>query len=150
MTAPTPPAPALSQQVARFSAGAGLAFAGVAHLTFARRGFRAQVPPWMPMDADDVIMLSGAVEVALGAGLITVPKHRRPLAGITAAFLAGVFPGNVSQYINRVDGLGLDTDGKRFVRLFFQPLMCAVALHAGGLLPPGRSCDRQSLADPGK
>ncbi len=32
-------------------------------------------------------------------------------------------------------GLGLNTDRKRFIRLFFQPLMCAVGLHGGGLLP---------------
>lgn len=127
--------PPRTQQLARWGAGAGLAFAGTSHLTFARNGFQAQVPRWVPVDADATVLLSGAAEIALGFGLVGLPGQRRRIAGLTTAMLAGVYPGNISQYVNRRDGLGLDTDRKRFVRLFFQPLMCAVALHAGGLLP---------------
>lgn len=127
--------PPRSQQLARWGVGAGLAFAGTSHVTFARQGFQAQVPRWVPVDTDVVVVLSGAAEIALGAGLLALAKQRRRMAGLTAAFLVGVFPGNISQYRNRLDGLGLNTDRKRFIRLFFQPLMCAVALHGGGLLP---------------
>lgn len=126
--------PPLSQEIARYGAGAGLAFAGIGHLTFVREAFRAQVPPWVPIDADDTVLLSGAVEIALGLGLVALPKERRRMSALATTFLVAVFPGNISQYLNRVDGLGLDTDRKRLVRLAVEPLMWATALHAGGLL----------------
>jgi uncharacterized membrane protein len=44
-----------------------------------------------------------------------------------ATFLVAVFPGNLSQWAHHRDGFGLDTDGKRFVRLFLQPLLVAAA-----------------------
>lgn len=126
--------PPRSQQLARWVAGAGLAFAGTSHLSFARQGFRAQVPPWVPIDADDTVLLSGAVEIALGLGLLVLPKERARMAALATTFLIGVFPGNIAQYRNQVGGLGLDTDRKRLVRLLAEPAMWATALHAGGLL----------------
>lgn len=100
-----------------------MGFAGISHLTFAREGFRAQVPTWVPIDADDTVLLSGAVEIALGLGLVALPKERRRMAALLATFLVAVFPGNISQYVNRVDGLGLDSDRKRLIRLLVEPLM---------------------------
>lgn len=123
------------QDLARLALGAMLVFAGTSHLTFARREFRAQVPPWVPMDTDDVVLLSGAAEIALGAALAGLPKERRRIGGLAAAFFTAIFPGNVSQYRNRVDGFGLDTDAKRAARLAGQPLLVAWALYAGGLIP---------------
>ncbi|MBO4239963.1 MULTISPECIES: DoxX family protein [Pseudonocardia] len=123
------------QDVARLALGAMLVFAGTSHLTFARREFRAQVPPWVPMDTDDVVLLSGAAEIALGAALAGLPRERRRIGGLAAAFFTAIFPGNVSQYRNRVDGFGLDTDPKRAARLAGQPLLVAWALYAGGLIP---------------
>ena len=133
MTAST--TPPLTQQLARWGWGVGLMLAGTGHLTFVREEFRSQVPPWVPIDADDVVLLSGAVEISLGLGLLVLPKERRRMSALTTAFLVAVFPGNIAQYRNRVDGLGLDTDGKRLGRLFLQPALWATALHAGGLLP---------------
>lgn len=127
--------PPRSQQLARWGGGAGMAFAGTSHLTFARRAFGAQVPRWVPMNADDVVLISGALEIALGVGLVALPRERRRMAALTTTFLVAVFPGNISQYVNRADGLGLDTDRKRLVRLLVEPLMWGTALHAGGLLP---------------
>lgn len=125
-----------------------MAFAGISHLTFAREGFRAQVPDWAKtdwLDTDDIVLLSGAVEIALGLGLVALPKERRRMAALTFATLVAVFPGNIAQYVHHRDGLGLDSDRKRLVRLFTEPLMWAVALHAGGLLP-GRPASRSSSA----
>jgi len=34
-----------------------------------------------------------------------------------------VFPGNISQWRARRDAFGLDTDAKRFARLFLQPVL---------------------------
>lgn len=61
------------------------------------------------------------------------------MSALLTTFLVAVFPGNISQYVNHADGLGLDTDRKRLIRLFAEPLMWAVALHAGGLLTNKRS-----------
>ena len=43
-----------------------------------------------------------------------------------------IFPGNIAQYVEGTDAFGLDTDGKRLVRLFFQPLLVLWALYGGG------------------
>ena len=111
--------------------GAGLAFAGIGHLTFARADFRAQVPAWVPLDTDVVVLASGVVEIVLAGGLLaTWRQPRRAIVGATvAAFFVAVFPGNVAQLTARRDAFGLDTDAKRFVRLLFQPalVVCAVA-----------------------
>ena len=134
----SPASPPRGQQIARWFAGSGMTFAGVSHLTFARKGFQAQVPDWAKtdwLDTDDIVLVSGAVEIALGLGLLVLPRERRRMAALTTAVLVAVFPGNISQYVHQRDGLGLDTDRKRLVRLFTEPLMWAVALHAGGLLP---------------
>jgi uncharacterized membrane protein len=135
MTSSAPSRPPATQQLSRWIAGTGLAFAGTSHVSFAREGFRAQVPPWVPFDTDDVVLASGAAEIALGLGLLTLPGQRRRMEVLATTFLIGVFPGNIAQYRNRVGGLGLDTDRKRLVRLLVEPLMWATALHAGGLLP---------------
>ena len=140
----SPASPPLGQQIARWVAGAGMTVAGVSHLTFARKGFQAQVPNWAKtdwLDTDDIVLVSGAVEIALGLGLLILPKERRRMAALTTVVLVAVFPGNIAQYVHHRDGLGLDTDRKRLVRLFTEPLMWATALHAGGLLP-GRAGPR--------
>ena len=127
-----------AQTVARWGLGAMLAVAGTSHLTFARREFQAQVPPWVPVDPDTVVLASGVVEVALGASTLLLPRQRVRMGLILAAFFVAVFPGNISQYTHHVDGFGLDTDAKRFVRLLFQPLLVAWALWSTGALPRRR------------
>lgn len=120
---------------ARLALGGALVFAGVSHLTFARTDFRAQVPDTLvelaPLDEDGVVLASGVVEIALGSAIALAPRGIRPLVGkVAAAFFAAVFPGNISQWINHRDAFGLDTDERRFGRLFFQPVLIAWALWA--------------------
>ena len=112
--------------------GATLAFAGVSHLTFQREEFRAQVPPWVPLDAELVVLASGVVEVALGGGLLStwVQPRRATLGAVVAVFFVAVFPGNIAQFTERRDAFGLDSDMKRFVRLLFQPVLVAWAVWA--------------------
>ena len=120
------------QTVFRLLLGVLLAVAGITHLTVGRVEFLAQVPPWVPLDADLVVVLSGVVEIALGLALILLPR-RRILTGLaTAAFFVVIFPGNISQYVNQVDAFGLTTDAARLGRLFFQPLLVAWALWSTG------------------
>ncbi|HWS58829.1 MAG TPA: hypothetical protein VN257_09835 [Actinotalea sp.] len=116
----------------RWALGLGLVYAGAGHLTWGRSEFLAQVPPWVPLDADAVVVGSGWVEIALGSALLVLPRHRVVLGWLTAGFFVAVFPGNVSQLVTRTDGFGLDTDQARAVRLAFQPLLVAWALWSTG------------------
>lgn len=113
----------------RILLGASLVFAGVTHLTVARQEFQAQVPPQLPLDPDTTVLASGAVEIALGSAIALAPsQHRRKVGLAAAAFFVAIFPGNVAQWWYRRDGFGLDTEAKRFTRLFFQPVLVAWAL----------------------
>lgn len=117
----------------RLALGAALVLAGTSHLTTAREEFQAQVPPWVPVDADAVVLGSGVVEIALGTSLVLVPRRRRALVGwVVAGFFVVIFPGNVSQLLTRTDAFGLDTDTARAVRLLFQPLLVVWALWSTG------------------
>jgi uncharacterized membrane protein len=119
--------------VARWALGGALLLAGTGHLTVQREEFRAQVPEWFPVDEDAVVVVSGIVELALGAALILAGRRRAPLVGLVAAgFFIVFFPGNIAQWVEGEDGFGLDTDTKRFVRLFFQPVLVAWALWSTG------------------
>jgi uncharacterized membrane protein len=110
----------------RILLGASLVIAGVGHLTFARDEFQAQVPPQLPLDPDATVVASGVAEIALGSALVIAPRRFRRVIGLAGgAFFAAVFPGNLAQWHYRRDGFGLDTDRKRFVRLFFQPVLIA-------------------------
>lgn len=122
----------LIQNIARIVMGLALLFAGISHLTFARREFLAQVPTWIPLDGDFVVVASGIVEILLGGALVLLHKFRVSVGLAAAAFFIAIFPGNISQYVNRIDAFGLDTDQARFMRLFFQPVLVAVALWSSG------------------
>jgi uncharacterized membrane protein len=115
------------RSVARVVLGGGLIFAGLGHLTFAREDFQAQVPDWVGIDKNVVVVLSGFVEIALGAALIFV-RRRRSLLGLAAGlFFIAVFPGNISQFVDGDDAFGLNSDSARRTRLFFQPVLVAWA-----------------------
>ena len=116
----------------RLLLGAALIGAGIAHLTTQRTEFRAQVPSWFPLDEDFVVVVSGIVEIALGAALIFLRRHRVLVGAIVAAFFVAIFPGNIAQWTEGVDAFGLDSDGARFARLFFQPVLVVWALAATG------------------
>ena len=119
--------------------GFALAYAGVGHLTTSRTEFQAQVPSVFADYADFVVLASGVVEIALGVGLIALWQYRVQIGWLAAAFFVAIFWGNISQYLNGVDAFGLDTDTKRLVRLFFQPVLVAWALLSTGAWGSWRS-----------
>jgi uncharacterized membrane protein len=125
--------------------GVLLLFTGTAHLSFARTEFRAQVPSWLPLDADVVVVASGVVELVLAVALLAV--WRQPWRGVvgvvTAAFFVAILPGNVSQFTEHRDAFGLDTDAARAIRLLFQPLLVIWALTATEAVPALRSLRRR-------
>lgn len=129
----------LLRTAARLSLGLAMVGAGVAHLTSGRKEFRALVPSWLPLEEDLTVVGSGVVEIAMGAAFVALPRRRRTVGGLLAAFLVAVFPGNVTQYVEARDAFGLDTDRKRLVRLFFQPLLVLWALYGGGWMRRGRT-----------
>jgi uncharacterized membrane protein len=117
--------------IARILLGAALTSAGISHLGSARAEFQAQVPTWLPLDADFVVIASGIVEIILGLWLII--GFKKHLAGLaTGAFFIAIFPGNISQWLTATDAFGLNTDSARLTRLFFQPLLVLWALWSTG------------------
>lgn len=119
----------------RILLGAIMTLAGIGHLTFQREEFLAQVPRWLPTDPafmDFVVISSGIVEITLGLLMIFLVKHRAKVGIALALFYILIFPGNISQYANGIDAFGLDTDQKRLIRLFFQPVLVLWALWSTG------------------
>ncbi len=127
------------QTVFRILLGAILLFAGSTHLTIARKEFLAQVPPWLPLDKDFVVVASGITELILGGSLVGLSRYRVVVGWIVAAFFVAIFPGNISQYVNHVDAFGLNTDRARGIRLLFQPVLVAWALWSTGAWQAWRS-----------
>jgi len=122
----------LPRTIARIALGAILVFAGISHLTFAREAFVAQVPVWLPLAVDFVIVASGIVEIVLGLSLILLSRYKVWVGWVVAAFFVAIFPGNINQLVTHTDSFGLNTDAARFVRLLFQPLLVVWALWATG------------------
>ncbi|RZJ68216.1 MAG: DoxX family membrane protein [Flavobacterium sp.] len=123
------------QNTARIILGVMMVIAGTSHLTFARIEFQAQVPNWVPMDTDLVVLLSGIAEIAFGLSLIFVKKYRKQIGWFGAALFVAVFPGNIAQYLNQYDAFGLNSDSLRFARLFFQPVLILWVLWSTGAWP---------------
>jgi uncharacterized membrane protein len=111
--------------------GAALMYAGITHLTTSRIEFQAQVPNWVPLSADFVVLASGVVEILLGLSLASL-RNRKEVGIATVLFFIAIFPGNISQYLNGIDAFGLDTDRARAIRLLFQPLLVIWALWSTG------------------
>ena len=118
--------------IGRVGLGLILLTAGISHLTFARKEFVAQVPEWVPVEDDVVVLGSGVAEISLGAALVALPSRRVPVGWLVAAFFVAIFPGNISQYVTHTSAFGLKTDRDRFVRLFFQPVLVLWALWSTG------------------
>ncbi len=122
-----------ARQVARIALGGALLLAGTGHLTVQRDEFQAQVPSWFPAGADAVVVVSGVIELLLGAALVFTGRRRRAAVGlVVAGFFVVIFPGNIAQFVEGNDGFGLDTDAKRLGRLFFQPVLVVWALWSTG------------------
>ena len=122
----------IPRTIFRLILGAFLLLAGVSHLTFNREAFLAQVPTWLPLDGDFVVVASGIVEIILGVSILTLGRYRVQVGWIVAAFFIAIFPGNISQLVTHTDSFGLNTDLARFIRLLFQPVLVLWALWASG------------------
>ena len=126
----------LIRKLTQILLGATLIYTGTLHLTTSRMEFQAQVPTWLPLSPDFVVLASGVVEITLGLALTSL-KRRREVGIATALFFIAIFPGNISQYINHIDAFGLDSDRARAIRLLFQPLLVLWALWSTTAMPKG-------------
>jgi uncharacterized membrane protein len=123
----------LTQNIFRILLAVFMIYAGFSHLTFNRIDFQAQVPDWVPMSKDLVVILSGIVEITLGLALGFWKNERLRIGWVLALFFVLVFPGNIAQYLDGKDAFGaLNTDKARLIRLFFQPVLIAWALWSAG------------------
>ena len=123
-----------ARRVSQVALGAFLLSAGVSHLTVSRLEFQAQVPTWLPLDPDFVVISSGIVEILLGLALITLWRFRKRVGLVVALFFVAIFPGNINQFVNGIDAFGLNSDSARAVRLLFQPVLILWALWSTGAL----------------
>ena len=120
--------------VSQVALGVVLVSAGVSHLTVSRVEFQAQVPTWLPLDPDFVVISSGIVEILLGLALIALWPLRKRVGLVTALFFVAIFPGNINQFVNGIDAFGLNSDSARATRLLFQPALVLWALCSTGAL----------------
>lgn len=123
-----------TQNFFRILLGLFMITAAFGHFTFQRADFQAQVPNWVPMNKDLVVILSGIVEMAIGLAIIFITRYKIPIGIGLAIFYVLVFPGNIAQYLNGTDALGMNTDQARLIRLFFQPVLILWALWSTGAI----------------
>lgn len=118
--------------VGRWGLATLLGVAGASHLTWGRRGYRIVVPDWATrvtgLDKDAIVVASGVVEVGLAGALVALPRERRSIGWLVAAFFVAVFPGNVHQWQTGRPAPLMTTDRARFIRLLLQPVLVAWAL----------------------
>jgi uncharacterized membrane protein len=110
-------------------------YIGIAHLTFRRVEFQAQVPVWITQNEnfiDIIVIVSGYIEIIFGVTLIFLKKYKSYIGIALAIFFILIFPGNINQYIYEIDALRLDSNEKRFYRLLFQPVLVLWALWSSG------------------
>jgi uncharacterized membrane protein len=125
----------LTQNIFRILLGCFMLYAGISHLSFNRIEFQAQVPNWVPLSKDLVVIISGVIEIILGLSMIFWKSKKAKIGFALALFFVLIFPGNISQYINQTDAFGaLDSDNARLIRLFFQPVLILWALWSTGAL----------------
>ena len=122
------------RHIARIVLGVALVAAGASHLGSNRTEFLAQVPTWLPLEPDFVVVASGVVEIVLGLGLVFVKRYRQQFGILTALFFIAIFPGNIAQFTEQRDAFGLNTDEARAIRLLFQPVLVIWALWSTGAL----------------
>ena len=132
------------QTTGRLLLGLMLLIAGISHLTWSRAEFLAQVPGWIPLNGNLVVILSGIVEISLGLSLLLWSSRRIKIGWLAALFFILVFPGNISQYVTGADAFGLNSDLTRGIRLLFQPVLVIWALWSTGAWSAWR-CKHQDL-----
>jgi uncharacterized membrane protein len=103
-----------------------MVFAGVSHVV-RPDPFVQHLPDWMPA-REALVLITGIVEVLLGAALVRPRAHRRLAGRALAAYLVAVFPANVYVAVADVDVDGQPGGAYGWIRLPLQALFIAWAL----------------------
>lgn len=125
------------QNLFRIILGLIMLYIGIAHLSFRRIEFQAQVPAWLTTEEfwiDFVVVVSGYIEIILGLLMIVGGKLKTKIGLALAVFYIIIFPGNIHQYMYEVDALRLYSEKQRILRLLFQPVLVLWALWSTGSL----------------
>ena len=99
----------------------GLFFLKVGVMHFTDPGWFEPIVPRIPGSARFWVLLTGAIELVLGIGLL-VPSFRHWGGYVTAAFLVLVYPANLNMWIHDLelgDGTSLSPTG-HVIRLLIQ------------------------------
>ena len=137
------------RDAARIGMAGAMVFAGISHWLMPVP-FVQHVPPFVPFP-EAVVLLSGVVEVALGAALLGPRQWRRPAGIVLAAYLVAVFPANVYVAVAAVDVQGQPDGWYSWLRLPLQALFVAWALWSTGRSGPTRPAGNavRAGAEPG-
>jgi uncharacterized membrane protein len=133
-----------ARDAARLGMATAMVVAGVSHWVMPTP-FVQHVPPWIPA-AHAVVLLTGVIEVGLGAALLAPPPWRRRAGLALAAYLVAVFPGNLYVAIAGVDVQGQPGGWYAWLRLPLQAVFIAWALWSTGWPAPHRLVNRRGGA----
>jgi len=111
---------------ARAGMAIAMAFAGVSHLLLPTP-FVQHLPTWVPM-REELIFVTGLLEITLGAALLLRQPQRRWAGLALAGYLLAVFPSNIYVAVAEVDVDGQPGGAYPWLRLPFQLLFIAWAL----------------------
>ena len=75
-----------TQNFFRIVLGIFMITAAIGHFTFQRVDFQAQVPDWIPLDKDLIVILSGIVEIALGLSMLFLTRYKVKVGIALAVF----------------------------------------------------------------
>lgn len=115
-----------TRQAARIGMAFAMAVAGVTHWVNPTP-FVQHLPTWVPM-REELIFLTGIIEVALGAALLLRQPWRRQAGFALTGYLVAVFPGNLYVALAGVEVDGQPGGVYPWLRLPFQMLFIAWAL----------------------
>ncbi len=115
-----------ARRAARLGMATAMVVAGLAHWVMPAP-FVQHLPSWVPA-AETLVLVTGAVEIALGAALLLRQPWRRRAGLALAAYLVAVFPANVYVAVAGVDVDGQPGGWYPWLRLPFQVLFVAWAL----------------------
>ncbi len=110
----------------RIGLAAFMAIAGIAHFVNPRP-YVQHLPDVVPF-REELVAITGVMELVLAAGLVGPRRFRRPTGIALAAFLVLVFPANVHAAVSQVPIDGVPTGWIRWARLPLQAPMIAAAL----------------------
>lgn len=115
-----------ARRAALFGMAAAMVFAGAAHWVMPTP-FVQHLPPWVPF-AEALVLVTGVLEVGLGAALLLRQPWRRRAGLALAAYFVAVFPANVYVAVADVAVDGQPGGWYPWLRLPLQLLFVAWAL----------------------